>query len=225
MKLQKLFSFLFVAMMTMAFTACNSDDDNSTMQYSNIVTFQGNRDGMSYFTYQEMNDAPAITVRSNNQINEEHVKIGDRVLIIFNLNAGTQLTDNMVLDIVQAVTVKTVVAKPGVVPEDWINANQIYVQALFRSGTWLNMQALVPSTTTEMTVDMVVDPATLGQDNVDLYLIYSNKSDSNVSNAQFFMSFDIKSIWDLASCKSITVHVNNTNGGISAGDLVFRKTN
>lgn len=223
MKLQKIFTLLFVAIAAITLHSCNSGSDDSTMQVANIVTFKGNYDGQSVFTYQEMNDAPAVTIRANQTIDETKVKVGDRVYIIFNITAGTEITNNTVVDLLQALAVPTINTVIENRPSDWDTSTGLYVQTIFRSGTWLNLQALVPSSTTEMTFRLLADPQTINDGDVQLYLVYTNKaSDMAESNTPTFASFNIADVWGLSSCTQITVNVVNTN--YSAGSkFVFKK--
>lgn len=223
MKLQKIFTILFVAIAAITLHSCNSDSGESTMQVANIVTFRGNTDGQSVFTYQEMNDAQPVTIRSNQTIDESKVRVGDRVYILFNMPVGNQVTNNMVVDLLQAIAVPTINTVIETKPSDWETTTGLYVQTLFRSGTWLNLQALVPSSTTEMAFKLIADPQTINDGNVQLYLIYTNKSsDLSESNVPTFASFNIADVWNHSSCNQITVHIVNTN--YSAGsEFTFKK--
>ncbi len=223
MKLQKLFTILFVAIAAITLHSCNSDSDDSTVQVANIVTFKGNSDGQSVFTYQEMNDAPAVTIRSNQTLDDTKVKIGDRVYIVFNAKYGSEITNNTVVELLQAIAVPTINTVVENRPADWETSTALYVQALFRSGSWLNLQALVPSSTTEMAFRLLADPQTINSSDVQLYLVYTNKaSDYGESNAPTFASFNIADVWGLSSCTQITVNVVNSNFS-TGSQFVFKK--
>ncbi len=224
MKIQKLLSALFIALTFLTFSACNSSDDNQDMQYSNIVTFLGNTDGRASFTYQEMNDAQPVTIYSNTQVSGGDLKPGDRLLIIFSVPATTtSITNGTVVTLHQAVKVPTVTVQPGEVPTDFTSTPALYIQTLFRSGTWLNMQCLVPSTSTNITFELIADRNTLDNADVQLYLVYKNSEvNNNIANAAYYVTFNIESVWNLATCRSITVNTTNSNSGIE-GAVTFRK--
>lgn len=206
MKIQKILSTLFLACVAIGFSACNSDDDEQYMQVTNIVTYLGtNTAGQTMYDYQEMNDAPNITLVSNATLSSD-VAIGDRLLIGFSVPAGTELISGMTVDLYTAIKVPTLTPKVEPVPTD---KGQLYVQTLFRSGTWLNMQVLIPYTTdTELSV--VVDPTTINTSTVRMYLIMSGDA-GGVSSSTSFASIDIKEYWEDSSYRTIELYVNNSN--------------
>lgn len=213
MKIQKILSSLFLACVAIGFSACNSDDDQQYMQVTNIVTYLGtNTAGQTMFDYQEMNDAPNITLVSNAKLNSD-VTIGSRLLIAFSVPAGTEIKSGMVVDLYSASIVPTLKPIVGTVPVD---KGQLYVQTLFRSGTWLNMQALIPySTDTKLSV--IVDPSSLNTSTVQMYLIMTGDA-GGVSSSTSFASIDIKEYWEDSSYRTIELHVNNSN---SSGSSTF----
>ena len=223
MKLQKIFSILFVAIAAITLHSCNSDNSDNTIQVANIVTFQGNIEGQSVFTYQEINDGEKITIRSNQTIDETKEKVGDRVYIVFNLNNGTTLTNNSVVSLLTAIGVPTINTQIENRPADWESTQGIYVQDVIRTGTWLNLLALVPSTTENMTFRLLADPSTINSSDVQLYMVYTNSAaEFGTSNVSSFASFNIADVWNLPSCSKVTFHVINTNE-IAKSTFVFEK--
>lgn len=211
MKIQKILSALFLACVAIGFSACNSDDDEQQMQVTNIVTYLGtNTAGQIMLEYQEMNDAPSVTIVSNASLTS-NVTIGTRLLIAFSLPVGTELKNGTVVDLYSAAIVPTLTPTVGPVPVD---KGQLYVQTLFRSGTWLNMQALIPGTT-DTKLSVVVDESSLNTSTVQMYLIMTGDT-GGVSSSTSFASIDIKEYWENSSYRSIELHVNNTNNSGSS---------
>lgn len=214
MKLKKFFSLMTLALAAVGFSACNSDsNDELTVQVSNIVTYQGNANSRAVLTYQGVDDDAPITLRATPELDPTKVKIGDRVFVMFNVPAGSTLKNDMEITLIDAFGVPTVTPEVAARPANWESSQSLYVQTLFRSGTWLNMQALIPATSTKFDFKLYVDPESLNTEEVEAYMVYTNsESDFGVTNAPTFACFNIASIWNLPTCKKLIFHVNNSNG-------------
>ena len=78
------------------------------------------------------------------------------------------------------------------------------VEALFRTGSYINVQIKVPSTGTPSAFNIYADRATINSPYPQLYLIYQLNS-TGMSYTTAFGSFNIGEVWNARSCQGVNI--------------------
>ena len=220
MKLKHLFSVLTVLVMSFSFTSCNSGED--LFDFSNIVTYAGVQSGRPAVVWQEMNDAPQVTLLLDMDGGSfASVNIGDRLFVAF--TAPDYPTNNMLVKPYSIGAVSTIQPMAMEAPETWDSEPFLYINMLYRSGDYLNIVCLLPDGTEPDKLDFkfYVDPQTIGTQNVVAWLGYTNPAaGETVANIYtYYKCVDLRTLMNGAS-ETLTVNMHNGNWSINYGSEV-----
>ena len=143
---------------------------------------------------------------------------GTRFMAMFSVPAGTQLANGLNVNLLEAhkaANLKVITNEPE--PADFTSTRALYATQLVRSGNWLNLVALMPASTEAngITLKLIADPATLGTEEVSLYMVYDNTVSQGASNnAVYYATFDVSTLIANPTTKKLTVHINTSNSTI-----------
>ena len=221
MKIKHLISALTAVMMLFTFTSCNEDDGTSGLVWTNLVTYDGIQNGYSKIIYQEINDAAPLTLLVKADMSSQSIMIGDRLFISFTAET-TQLTNNTIVTPIEYYPIITVEPEftNEIPPANWEESNELYIGSFFRSGNFINMASIVPSTSQKIELKFFVDNSSVQTGDVVAYFTYENAADQPgaVLNTNLFNSIDISSIWSNPNVKSLTVYFHNANQALNQGN-------
>lgn len=228
----KLLKTIFPILCTaLIFTSCMSDDDDnshvideSTM--CDIVTFIGNlesNNNRSVFQFQKEGDSRLTTLRAKNaQLKTSEYEIGSRLLLYYVPESGTHnIDDNITVTNTYYVFNDSIRTGDITKLPDW-DYNPIYVNAIWRSGSFINIQCGLTFSYEPSAFMLMVDATTIDNPMPDVYLSYKRGSDRESYFKNFYASIDIANLWNKSTCKGFTLHVNDSNLGNNK--IEFKKT-
>ncbi len=220
---------LFILLIPFISVSCmNNDDDpefdDSTM--CDIVTFVGNPENNnrnSVFQFQKEGDSRVTTLRANNtSLDTTTNKINSRMLLYYTPESGMHnIDDNITVKSISMVfndSIRT--GDISKLPDPLYNP--IYVNAIWRSGTYLNISCGLTYSYEPSAFMLMIDNTTVNNPMPDVYLSYKRGSDKESYFKAFYASIDFANLWNRPSCKGFTLHVNDSNFGNSK--IEFKKT-
>ena len=222
--------YLLIICLALCATACMSDNndspiiDESTMH--DIVTFVGNPESNNHnsvFQFQKEGDSRLTTLRANNiALDTASTKVNTRMMLYYTPETGMHnVDDNITVKSIAQVfndSVRTGDVKK--LPD--MDYNPIYVNTIWRSGTYLNINCGLNYSYEPIGFMLMVDATTVDNPYPDLYLSYHKDTNHESFFKNFFASIDISHIWNKSTCKGFTLHVNDSNFGNN--EMTFKKT-
>lgn len=211
--MKRLLYILLTAIISTAATSCNDDDEY--YQYGDfrfdMVTFvgqDGNASGDTYINYPADDITPVTMIdQSAAASTAGGLDSGDRILLNYivdsrnsdgSLNITARSYTRAITDTLRMVPTDTSV------PMDSINLNSIW-----RTGKYINIYCRVRYTEYARIMALVADYTTFNDDTVHCYLMHNMMQAPTYFWRRCYMSFDISSVWNLQSCKTVRVHIND----------------
>jgi len=216
--LSKLFSRLpgLALLVLPALTGCGSDDgvDGQVMMTRyDIVTFVENGDdGLAWFELVGQDDMGSIDLYARAAVDTAVAKPGQRMIIAY--TRPDSLSDGLIgLRGVGAVTnVPLRAARASVI--DAIDGDPVYLLALWRTGTFINIRARLSYSLEPRSWGLVVDSATIDDAVPRLRLVHrlapGVSADSTWMRA-VYTSVDIGPLWRRPGVDGVTVSLDNSN--------------
>lgn len=202
------------ALIVLALSSCK-DNDSGTPDpiVSNIVTYEATtEDGsVSTFSFQAVDDSPLITISANWKAPAE-LKPGTRLLAYYTTTTPNESGP---------VELKSLVQIPGGTPKDTtaitnLTGEELGLQAMWRSGSYLNLNAGVYFTGQASEVSLLVDTSTLQQPEVDTYVYIGHNPDSPVDGTtatrMLVASWNIADIWTQPTLQTLRVTYRDLRG-------------
>lgn len=215
----KKIAYYLLSLIVIVLTSCNDDGNNGYTPnpfpentVADIVTFTGISSNTATFQLQEINDSKIVTLTASGvTIDENTFTKGTRIMLYYVPQNGIRYADDdiTVYGYGYIHNAKPVVGDIADYPL-WNDA-QIYIFEMWRSGSYLNIYSVMQFDR-DPQFKVIADAATVNNDFPDIYLTYSNEVNINATDQNFNASIDISQIWDLATCKGINIHLNNSNG-------------
>lgn len=202
--MKKTAAYLLAAL---ALTACTGNDEPEPDPIvSNIVTYEATTDdgAVSTFTFRAVNDSPLITISANWKAPSD-LKAGTRLLAYYVTEKPNESGP---------VELRSLVKIPGGAMSDSTGIEAPFgeglgLQALWRSGTYLNLNTSIYFSGKASEVSLYVDPATVSSPRVDAYIAVGLSTgaitDSTVPRL-LVASWDIADVWELPTLTSLNVH-------------------
>lgn len=226
--MKQLSHLLLTLCLSFAFIACSNDDSNppfSGDEMFDIVTFVGNpqsNNNKAVFQFQKENDSRLTTLRATNtDLDTAKIKLNTRMLIAYLPESGTHnVDDNITLkgySVVFNDSIRT--GDKNKLPN--MEHNPIYVNAIWRSGTYINIHCGLTYSYEPSGFVLLVDNKTIDDPMPNVYLSYKTGSDHESYYKEFYASIDISNLWNRPTCKGIKLHVNDSNFG--KNEIVFEK--
>lgn len=202
---------LFLAASALAMGACNSGGDTATVYYTDIVTLDASSASGSVMTYQDKNDSPLVTLTTSTPLSEKQV--GKRIVIVYSPIGTLEHGVSGSIDLVNAGMTFGGGAAPldAVVDtlDNWKSDPVTYMQA-YRSGKYLNMAMILPTSAMPEKLRCYLDVTTLGNEYPELHMVYKIQPGYESDAANFFASYDISSIWNRPGVKGFKLLFEGT---------------
>lgn len=202
---------LLILLMPLLLAACGNDPSGPDVEPAvyNIVTYESTTlDGsIAVFTYQVLDDSPVITLTADWKVPDGIVP-GTRLLLAY-------VTDTPGKS--GPVEVKQAVVIPGGKP---VTASKIpysepvEIRSLWRTGPYLNLDALVTISGTASEIGLYAVEKTIGKPTVQLAVIVG-EGDGPVGaevKKSLYASWNIGEIWDAPTCTAVEVHYTDVLG-------------
>lgn len=202
--------------------ACQDDDGprNDEFMYSDIVTIAAASESAgTEFTMQRYDDSPLITYMAPGWTAPEKY-VGQRVLLYYYMAQGEPYrTGEIKVRSVRAINNGNV--STGNVSDPQWNADPVWLNAVWRTGSYMNFRLRLSYSAESRFFALVVDEATVDSEQPQLYLVHNLDGQPQSYLMETYASFNISAVWERSSCRSVCVHVNDTNH--STQTYVFNK--
>lgn len=212
--MKKTFLYLFLAIASFALYSCNEDNNPGQVPdnlFADIVTIYDKKDNSTIFHLQEKDDSPtAVLTATEFSITNTPFKKGDRVMISYVPTNGARY----VSDFISVYNLASIYPTPIITDEiklypDWDFAD-IYVDDLWRTGNYINLYCRM-TYYNDPQFKVIIDKYTVNNSYPDIYLTYDYNSNVDAQEKSFIASFDISEVWDLTTCRGVTIHLNSRN--------------
>ncbi len=191
-------------------SACSDDDYNDRMMLSDLVSIQASdASAGTTFTFQRYDDSPVITL-VDPKLNIKEELVGHRALLYYYPESGQAYeSGNISATGLTIVNSDTAVVRP-IARYDW-DASPVYLNSIWRSGRYLNFRMRLDYSDKPRHFGLVVDSLTLTSTEPQLYLVHNLNGAPDNFLRECYASFDISKIWQQPTCKSIAVHIKDSN--------------
>ena len=226
MKIKLLYAMLAGAALLGA-TACNSNDEPNggyELICNDFVTFEGNADGKSTFTFRREGDSPLITLTSSQQLQANLYKPDTRIIISYAPQSGKQYTSGPVT-LLAAMNVEgrgeEVKTATAATTKNW-ESEEINVASIVRSGDYLNVQFTAALGSQTPVTNLYVDQNTIGSECPELHLIFGPFPGVTTTTYVVYGSRSIADIWNRPETKSIKVLYKNAGGAVGGSVTIVK---
>lgn len=206
-----------------AATACDSSDGTDatlTPPRLDIVTFEGNTDdGRARLALVGPDDNGTTLLTASRAIDTATVDPGDRILAYYTPGKP----DIRLADYAPVNTLKLRAASREVL--DTLSNAPVYVIAVWRTGTWINLRSRLPYTPEIRTWALVVDEQTVEGPVARARIVHRLPDGVDPERCYEFnnyTSFDISALWKRTGVEELRIGVDNSNL-TSETEFIFRK--
>lgn len=203
--------------------ACDSYDGTDatlTPPRLDIVTFEGNTDdGRARLALVGPDDNGTTLLTASRALDTAAVDPGDRILAYYTPGKP----DIRLADYAPVNTLKLRVASREVL--DTLSNAPVYVIAVWRTGTWINLRSRLPYTPEIRTWALVVDEQTAEGPVARARIVHRLPDGVDPERCYEFnnySSFDISALWKRAGVEELRIGVDNSNL-TSETEFIFRK--
>lgn len=203
--------------------ACDSYDGTDatlTPPRLDIVTFEGNTDdGRARLALVGPDDNGTTLLTASRALDTAAVDPGDRILAYYTPGKP----DIRLADYAPVNTLKLRVASREVL--DTLSNAPVYVIAVWRTGTWINLRSRLPYTSEIRTWALVVDEQTAEGPVARARIVHRLPDGVDPERCYEFnnyTSFDISALWKRAGVEELRIGVDNSNL-TSETEFIFRK--
>ncbi len=221
---------LMLALITLfgaaTFTSCSDDNDGPDFPSNtlyDIVTFESSNESGTTFTLQKDGDSPLITYHSSRQLStDDNVKAGARLLIAYTIPDSRQAYTSGEINLLgyRSVYNGDIIVGESDDYASFLTQDQ-RITYLTRTGKYINVGAEIYVLNAPKTYQLVVDKATLGEAYPTAYIIFISDTTADGTIHQGYGSWDISAVWDLPTCKGLTLRVSDPSG---QSEYKFEKT-
>lgn len=198
-------------------SSCNSNSDipDNDPVMTDIVTLGSvSKDG-SVVTLREKDDSPLVTLTFPQRIDTAIIKPGQRFMLSYYPADGKPYTSGPATAYAYT-DIPNITMTEGTRAENasWMSEDVNVIQ-LWRTGTWLNLNAFVGYKTAPRKTALVLDKETIDKSMPTAYLLYESDLSAEAEARQFVATFDIISVWANPKYKGLVVKVANPGGPTS----------
>ena len=209
--MKRIISYVYPAVAAFLLCGCGDDQPAAIMTLTDIVTFEGYRSGQPVFTLQKNGDSPLVTLTGTTGHLSQTFSDGERLLLRYLPQNGEAYTSGPVA-VYGTGRINYDKLRTGAV-DGW-DADPVYMYALWRTGPYLNMECGVEYSDTPRLFFLILDETTAGDDIPQLYLMHDMGDAPDRFSRRIYASWDIGALWNLESCRGVTVHLRDSNRDI-----------
>lgn len=200
-----------IALVVSAMTSCGDDEyykyGNSSFD---MVTYAGNGTaGDSYINYPVNDIAPVTLIDAATNASSAGLKSGTRLLLNYAVNSrNSDGSLNITAKSYTKAITDTLRYVPGTTP---IPMDSVSLNSIWRTGRYINIYCRVKYTETARVMALVADYRTIRNDTVHCYLMHNMMDATAYFWRRCYASYDISSVWNLQSCKTVRIHIDDVN--------------
>lgn len=213
-------SLLIAALPWLMLAGCDSSESDPDDKYVvlNMVTYEGtSQAGVTTLTFREIDDSPLITLTCD-WTPDPAIDGGTRLMALYTTDTPQQSAH---VALRQAARTFGGALKQTSRP-DTLTLRPVYMNSLWRSGGYLNLDALMQYSSTQRSVSLVLDEATASSPCPVLYLETSAVLDSTaVFGSRVYASWDASQLWQQQSVDSLKVRLLDANRHVN--EVTFKK--
>lgn len=195
----------------LAMVACRNDEpgghENDTRL--DIVTFDYDDGSASTFTMQEHEDSPLITLVAPGVTNLK-LKKGERTTLhYYELSAESNYKRTIKVNYSIHTIFDTIRVASKQKIDEYTN-NPIQLKSVWRTGCFININALAQYTGETRKLGLIIDESTVNNDVVDAYLIDDILDADGLFYRRALISVYTGNLWQKYHCSTLRVHINDT---------------
>lgn len=200
---------LMLALLLLPLLAACGDETRDYGDFlTNIVTYEGEADGMEKFTFQTRDDLPEQCLYSRVNL-PEGIDQGQRCLLRYTVvSRRADGSSEVRADAFSTIPTDAARVAPHTdmasLPE-----TDISVTSLWRSGGYINLNGWVPYTGKKYQLMLVADRQTLDSPTIEARIVYNTMGEQTTFDRRVYASFDVSSLWNRATCRRLTVGIAN----------------
>lgn len=200
-----------IALVVSAMTSCGDDE---YYEYGNssfdMVTYAGNGTaGDSYINYPVNDIAPVTLIDAATNASSAGLKSGTRLLLNYAVNSrNSDGSLNITAKSYTKAITDTLRYVPGTTP---VPMDSVSLNSIWRTGRYINIYCRVKYTETARVMALVADYRTIRNDTVHCYLMHNMMDATAYFWRRCYASYDISSVWNLQSCKTVRIHIDDVN--------------
>lgn len=201
---------IFTLTLLLLASSCAKEEYSDKRLLSDIVTIEDAGEGKPVtFSFRRYDDSPLITLKAlNGSVGEEWA--GHRILLRYYPEDGQPYTSgNITVAAMNAINYDTLRVR-NVEKYDW-EASPVFLNSVWRTGKYLNMRMRVEYSQSPRLFGLMVDSVTVDSVQPQLYLLHNRLGEPENYLTEIYASFDLSPVWDLPGCRSVKVHINDTN--------------
>ena len=89
--------------------------------------------------------------------------------------------------------------------------DSVSLNSIWRTGRYINIYCRVKYIETARVMALVADYRTIRNDTVHCYLMHNMMDATAYFWRRCYASYDISSVWNLQSCKTVRIHIDDVN--------------
>lgn len=198
---------------TMLAASCNDDEYYRYGDFRyDMVTYMGHDEtlgGDAYINY-PTGDNSAVTLidpQSAASTSSAGLETGSRLLLNYIIDSRN--SDGS-LNVTARSYTKAITDSLRYIPNlSSMAMDSISLNSIWRTGRYINLYCRVKYTYAARQIALVADYSTLHNDTVHCYLMHNMLGVQAYFWRRCYMSFDINSVWNLQSCKTVRIHLND----------------
>lgn len=202
--------YILVIISAVIFAACSDEDESfayGDFSYE-LVTYSGEGENGSVFTFRSYNDSPLITLNASN-VKYPGMPVGQRLLL--NYVVDDDLGGNCLAVTVKGLS-KVNTDTISVLPQekiDELKMEDVKLKSVWRTGDYLNIrcQLLYTEKPRQMFLATTGIPDASGR--IDCYQIQNLMDAHTYYWIETYFSYYIEPVWSVADCSSVRYHVND----------------
>lgn len=206
--MRRMVSYTVTAIASLLLCGCSGDEPAAPMTLTDIVTFEGYSADQPVFTLQKNGDSPLVTLTATTGQLAQTFEAGDRLLLRYLPQNGEAYTSGPVA-VRGTARINYDQLRKGSV-DGW-DADPVYMYALWRTGPYLNIECGLEYSDTPRLFFLILDETTAGDDIPQLYLMHDMGDAPDCFSRRIYASWNIGALWNLESCRGVTVHLRDSN--------------
>lgn len=209
MKPLNITAIALLASLAISATSCSDEEYNHRALLSEIVTATKNTPRGAEFELIRYDDSPAVTLTAPGMAVKDEL-IGKRVLLRYYSPPGSGATAEEI-EIAALSPINCDTARVAAIDTIAWNATPVYLNSIWRSGTYINLHLRVIYTETARLFNLTVDSATINDAVPQLYMCHDTFGAPDNYMFETYGSYDISKIWNRSTCTGIDIHINDSN--------------
>lgn len=196
-------------LLLMTMTACGDDDYVEYGDFSyDMVTYSGENEGRSVFTFQSYNDSPLITLYANN-VGKPNMPVGQRLLLNYVVDEDLgNFSQRVTVNGYSKVNTDTVlVLKREII--DTLKMDNMKLKSVWRTGNYLNIRCQLEYTEKPRRMFIATTGETDEEGLVECYQIQDLMGAATYYWLETYFSYYIEPVWSVAESKGIRYNVND----------------